>query len=53
MRASIELPDHLAEEIRAYLHRHKDMSLDMLVARAIEREIAEPDPEALRAMVTL
>jgi hypothetical protein len=53
MRANIELPDYLAEEIQAYLQQHQDVSLDRLVERAIRREIAQPEPEALRAMVNL
>lgn len=53
MRATVEFPDGLAEEITAYLESHDNMSLDRLVERAIRREIAQPEPEALRAMVNL
>jgi len=53
MRATIELPDPLAKEVGTYLEQHKDMTLDRLIERAVRREIAQPDPEALLAMVNL
>jgi hypothetical protein len=53
MCAMIEIPDSLAGEIEAYLRDHQDESLEWLVQRALKREIRQPDPEALRAMVDL
>jgi hypothetical protein len=53
MRATIDLPDALADEISTYLQEHDDMSLERLVERALRREIAQPNPEALLAMVNL
>ena len=53
MCALIQIPDNLAEEINAYLTAHQDLSLDRLVERALRRELRQPEPEALRAMVDL
>jgi hypothetical protein len=53
MPMTIQLSDRLTEEISAYLRQHDDMDLERLIERAVKREIAQPDPEALRAMVNL
>jgi ribosomal 50S subunit-associated protein YjgA (DUF615 family) len=53
MCATIPIPDSLAEEISAYLRAHQDLSLERLVERALRRELRQPEPEALRAMIDL
>jgi hypothetical protein len=50
MRATIEFSDDLSQRVEEYLRAHHEVDLNRLIERAVEREIAQPDPEALLAL---
>jgi len=53
MRKTIELPDDLAAEIEEYLDMHRNETLSSLVERALKREVAPKDPDAILKLIGL
>lgn len=53
MKRTIYLPEPVARRAEAYLQEHPGLTLSTLVQRALERELAPPDPRALLELAGL
>jgi hypothetical protein len=53
VRKTIYLPDDLAAQVNEYLDIHRNETFSSLVQRALKKEVAPKDPEALLKLIGL